>query len=149
MGTDGKIRQPACWGRGSGCLGCQGWMPGLPRPRGGVQPRGDQRSRSGEPESPLAAGSLGSSLECVCVCARARAPAGRENSPAPSLTWSWLEVKWLSQQLSAHPSLGVGASIRIAPNLPVLVAENPAQDLPCLPEALGGGVAGRLSGPDR
>ena len=83
----------------------------------------------------------------VCVCARA--PAGRENSPAPSLTWSWLEVKWLSQQLSAHPSLGVGASIRIAPNLPVPVAENPAQDLLCLPEALGGGVAGRLSGPDR
>ena len=57
--------------------------------------------------------------------------------------------KWLSQQLSAHPSLGVGASIRIAPNLPVPVAENPAQDLLCLPEALEGGVAGRLSGPDR
>ena len=88
-------------------------------------------------------------VSSVCVCVCARAPAGRENSPAPSLTWSWLEVKWLSQQLSAHPSLGVGASIRIAPNLPVPVAENPAQDLLCLPEALGGGVAGRLSGPDR
>ena len=117
----------------------------------GVQPRGDQRSRSGEPESPLAAGSLGSSLECVCVCvcARALAPAGGENSPTPSLTWSWLDIKWFSQQLSAHSSLGVGASIRIAPNLPVPVAENPAQDLLCLPEALEGGVAGRLSGPDR
>ena len=111
----------------------------------GVQPRGDQRSRSGEPESPLAAGSLGSSLEYVCVCVCVSA----ENSLTPCLTWSWLDVRWLSQQLSAHPSLGVGASNRIAPNLPAPVAENPAQDLLCLPEALGGGAAGRVSGRDR
>ena len=80
---------------------------------------------------------------CVCVCVSA------ENSLTPCLTWSWLDVRWLSQQLSAHPSLGVGASNRIAPNLPAPVAENPAQDLLCLPEALGGGAAGRVSGRDR
>ena len=70
------------WAVRGGCPACRG-------PEVGVQPRGDQRSRSGEPESPLAAGSLGSSLECVCVCVCvcARAPAGGENSPTPSLTW--------------------------------------------------------------
>ena len=127
-------------------------MPGLPRPRGGgAAQRGSEVKewRARVSTCRWIPGIKSRVCVCVCVCARALAPAGGENSPTPSLTWSWLDIKWFSQQLSAHSSLGVGASIRIAPNLPVPVAENPAQDLLCLPEALEGGVAGRLSGPDR
>ena len=53
---------------GAGVVGVWALRGGLPASEVGVQPRGDQMSRSGEPESPLAAGSLGSSLDCVCVC---------------------------------------------------------------------------------
>ena len=141
-------------------LGQGWWVPGLSgvdarlaeAPRWGCSPEGirGQGVESPSLHLPLDPWDQVSSVcVCVCVCARALAPAGGENSPTPSLTWSWLDIKWFSQQLSAHSSLGVGASIRIAPNLPVPVAENPAQDLLCLPEALEGGVAGRLSGPDR
>ena len=144
-------------------LGQGWWVPGLSgvdarlaeAPRWGCSPEGirGQGVESPSLHLPLDPWDQVSSVcvcVCVCVCVRARARACRRRELPDSI--SHLVVagrKWLSQQLSAHPSLGVGASIRIAPNLPVPVAENPAQDLLCLPEALEGGVAGRLSGPDR
>ena len=93
---------------GAGVVGVWALRGGLPASEVGVQPRGDQMSRSGEPESPLAAGSLGSSLDCVCVCvcvcvcARAHAPAGAKRTPRLHLSpgCGWM-TKWLFQQLSA------------------------------------------------